>query len=229
MLGVRWAALLVSVIACVCALPGSASTILGTSAPETIRETAGRDRISAGAGDDRMFGLAGNEVLTGGAGRDVVRGGARSDRLLLRDGEADTAVCGPGRDFALVDRADVVLADCEMMRVQPPDPPAPPPRPVVSGVYGGRTTQGELVTFRVDSGGALTRLAFGMIQLSCADGTSLECLRTSERPFTSSRVTGPLPRSSRERALSQVPRRPTGSSPPASSRWASRRGPCGSR
>ena len=160
-------------MACTYALPGFASTIFGTGASETIRGTVRADRISAGPGDDSVLGLAGNDVLTGGHGRDVVRGGAGADRLLLRDGESDTAVCGPGRDIALVDGTDVVLADCETMRVQPPEPPAPPPRPVVPGVYGGRTTQGELVTFRVDSGGALTRLVFG-IHLSCADGTSLE-------------------------------------------------------
>jgi hypothetical protein len=174
MRSVRWAALTASAIACLSALPALAATIVGTSGSETIRGTVGRDRISAGAGSDSVFGLAGNDVLTGGPGRDVVRGGVGSDRLLLRDGEPDTAVCGSGRDTALVDGADVVLADCETMRVLPPEPQAPPPRPVVPGVYGGRTTQGELVTFRVDSGGALTRLAFPAIQLSCADGSSLE-------------------------------------------------------
>jgi len=151
-----------------------ASTIFGTGASETIRGTVRADRISAGPGDDSVLGLAGNDLLTGGPGRDVVRGGAGADRLLLRDGEPDTAVCGLGRDVALVDGTDVVLGDCETMRVQPPEPPAPPPRPVVPGAYGGRTTQGEIVTFRVDSGGALTRLVFGVIHLSCADGTSLE-------------------------------------------------------
>jgi hypothetical protein len=170
----RQALLLGFAIAGVAALPAFALTIVGTSGSETIRGTAGRDQISAGAGDDRVYGLAGGDVLTGGLGRDVVRGGVGSDRLLLRDGEPDTAVCGSGRDTALVDGADVVLADCETMRVLPPEPPAPPPRPVVPGAYGGRTTQGELVTFRVDSGGALTRLAFAAIHLSCADGSSLE-------------------------------------------------------
>src|SRR5262245_8695269 len=143
----RWAALALAAVACVSALPSSASTIYGTTAAETIRGTVRADRISAGPGNDAVFGLAGNDLLTGGRGSDVVRGGSGADRLLLRDGEPDTAVCGPGRDTALVDGADVVLADCETMRVEPPDPPAPPPRPVVPGLYGGRTTEGELVTF----------------------------------------------------------------------------------
>jgi RTX calcium-binding nonapeptide repeat (4 copies) len=163
------------VLACCSVVPAAASTILGTDVAETLRGTRGADRISARDGDDKLFGLAGDDVLTGGPGRDVVRGGRGADRLLLRDGARDVAACGPGRDTVLADGADVVLGDCETMRVVPPDPQSPPPRPVVPGVYGGRTTQGELVTFHVDSGGALTRLAFPAIRLSCTppDGPPL--------------------------------------------------------
>ena len=136
-----------------------AAGIVGTNRSETIRGTPGADKL---------YGLAGHDRLIGDAGRDVVYGGPGADRLLLRDGERDVAACGPGRDTVLADGADVVLADCETMIVVPPEPYAPPPRPVVAGVYGGRTTQGELVTFQVDSGGALSRLAFPAIRLSCA-------------------------------------------------------------
>ena len=137
----------------------SASSIVGTDRSETLRGTSG---------PDKLYGLAGRDRLIGGTGRDVVYGGPGADRLLLRDGERDRAACGPGRDTVLADGADVVLGDCETMRVVPPDPQSPPPRPVVPGLYGGRTTQGELVTFQVDSGGALSRLAFPAIRLSCA-------------------------------------------------------------
>ncbi len=136
-----------------------ASSIVGTDRSETLRGTPG---------PDKLYGLAGQDRLIGGAGRDVVYGGAGADRLLLRDGERDRAACGPGRDTVLADGADVVFGDCETMLVVPPEPYAAPPRPVVAGRYGGRTTQGELVTFQVDSGGALTRLAFPAIQVSCA-------------------------------------------------------------
>jgi hypothetical protein len=136
-----------------------AASIVGTSRPDTIRGTPG---------PDKLYGLAGNDRLVGGAGQDAVYGGAGADWLLLRDGARDVAVCGPGRDTVLADGADVVFGDCETMRVLPPDPQSPPPRPVVAGVYGGRTTQGELVTFQVDSGGALSRLGFPAIQLVCA-------------------------------------------------------------
>jgi hypothetical protein len=165
----------VASLAVVAVLPAGASTIIGTSSSETIRGTGGPDRISARNGDDRLYGLAGDDVLAGGPGQDVVRGGRGADRLLLRDGARDVAACGPGRDTVLADGADVVLGDCETMRVVPPDPQSPPPRPVVPGLYGGRTTQGELVTFQVDSGGALSRLAFPAIRLSCApaDGSAV--------------------------------------------------------
>ena len=77
-----------------------------------------------------------------------------------------------GQRQVLADGADVVLGDCEAMRVLPPEPQSPPPRPVVPGVYGGRTTQGELVTFQVDSGGALSGLVFPVIRLECAPAGS---------------------------------------------------------
>jgi Ca2+-binding RTX toxin-like protein len=135
-----------------------AASIVGTNRSETIRGTAGAEKL---------YGLAGNDRLIGGAGRDVLYGGRGADRLLLRDGERDVAACGPGRDVVLADGADVVYGDCETMRVSPPEPFSPPPRPVVAGVYGGRTTQGELVAFQVDSGGALTKLAFPAVHLTC--------------------------------------------------------------
>jgi RTX calcium-binding nonapeptide repeat (4 copies) len=164
----KWAAVAGCLIACLSALPAFALTIVGSNGSDRIRGTRGADRISAREGDDRVYGLAGDDVLTGGPGQDIVRGGRGSDQLSLRDGSRDVAACGPGRDTVLADGADVVLGDCETMRVVPPDPQSPPPRPVVPGVYGGRTTQGELVSFQVDSGGALTRLAFPAIRVRCA-------------------------------------------------------------
>ena len=136
----------------VSSLAALAAGIVGTDRAETIRGTVGADRISARAGDDRVFGLAGDDVLTGGLGRDVVDGGAGADRLLLRDGDPDVARCGRGRDTVLADGADTVFGDCETLQISPPLPLAPPPRPVVPGPYGGRTTQGELVVNRSGAG-----------------------------------------------------------------------------
>jgi hypothetical protein len=136
-----------------------AAGIVGTDGPDTIRGTPAADRIS---------GRGGNDVLIGGGGRDVVDGGPGADRLSLRDGVRDTAICGPGRDTVLADGTDVVFADCEVLRVVPADTPAPPPRPVVAGLYGGRTTQGELVTFSVSTGGELSSLVLPAIHLTCS-------------------------------------------------------------
>jgi hypothetical protein len=144
-----------------------AAGIVGTNGADHIRGGPGADRISARAGDDRVFGLAGDDVITGGLGRDVVSGGAGADRLLLRDGARDVASCGPGRDVVLIDGVDVVLGDCETLQISPPEPPALPPRPVVAGLYEGRTTQGQLVTFLVSSGGELSNLVLPVIDLSC--------------------------------------------------------------
>lgn len=137
--------------------------IVGTERGETILGTPQADRIS---------GRGGNDVLVGRGGRDVVDGGRGADRLLLRDGARDTAICGPGTDLVLADRADVLMADCEQLRVVPPDPPAPPPRPVVAGLYAGRTTQGEPVTFSVSTGGELSALALPALHLSCGSAWS---------------------------------------------------------
>ena len=145
-----------------------AAGIVGTDRAETIRGTPGADRISARGGNDRIFGLGGDDVLTGGLGRDVVNGGAGADRLLVRDVARDVAACGPGRDVVVADGDDVVLGDCETLLISPPLPQAPPPRPVVPGLYGGRTTQGELVTFQVSSGGTLSDLVLPVIALSCS-------------------------------------------------------------
>jgi hypothetical protein len=163
----REAFLTVATSSLVVTLAASAAGIVGTDRAEIIRGTAGADRISARAGDDRVFGLAGDDVLTGGPGRDVLNGGAGADRLLVRDGVRDVAGCGPGRDTVLADGADVVLGDCETLRVSPPEPSAPPPRPVVPGPYGGRTTRGEIVTFEVSSGGTLSQLVLPVIDLAC--------------------------------------------------------------
>ena len=113
-------------------LAALAAGIVGTNGSETLRGTPGADKL---------YGFAGNDRLIGGTGRDLVYGGPGADRLLLRDGERDRAACGPGRDVVLADAADVVLGDCETLRICRPRR-APPPRPVVPGLYEGRTTQG---------------------------------------------------------------------------------------
>ena len=62
-------------------------------------------------------------MLRGGRGHDwfnnvggVRRGGGGNDRILARDGRADTIDCGPGRDVAIVDKNEDGLFDCEVVR-----------------------------------------------------------------------------------------------------------------
>ena len=150
----RAALLTVVTASLVSSLAALAAGIVGTDGAETIRGTAGADRISARAGDDKIFGLAGDDVLTGGLGRDVVYGGAVPIGFSSEDGAAMSPAVAPGGMTFLADGADVVLGDCETLRISPPEPLAPPPRPVVPGPYEGRTTQGEVVTFEVSSGGS---------------------------------------------------------------------------
>ena len=72
------------------------------------------------------------KILIGGSGADYVDGGQGADRLLLRDGMRDTAVCRAGRDTVLADQEDRVLADCEnVQRPARPSPPTPPPPPAL--------------------------------------------------------------------------------------------------
>ena len=182
----RAALLTVAAASLVLELAALAAGIVGTNGAETIRGTAGHDRIS---------GRGGNDVLVGNGGRDVVDGGRGADRLSLRDGERDTAICGPGRDVVLADSADVVLGDCEILRVVPPEPVSPPPRPVVPGLYAGRTTQGQLVTFQVSSGG------------NCRSSSSRRSISRATHPATRSRrgrtTSAPRPRSSSATAASR--------------------------
>jgi hypothetical protein len=150
------------------AAPAVAIGILGTDRSETIRGTPSADRIFARRGNDTVLGLAGADVLAGGAGRDRVDGGRGADLLALVDGERDSASCGPGRDTVVADIEDAVRTDCETVTRAPAlPPPSPPPRTVVPGRYGGKTTQGQDVAFQVSSGGTLSKVRFSAVLLTC--------------------------------------------------------------
>ena len=73
---------------------------------------AGRDRLFGDAGDDALHGGGGNDVLTGGSGENTYDAGRGRDLVLARNGVAERVLCGPGRDRAVLDRADRVLG-CE--------------------------------------------------------------------------------------------------------------------
>ena len=112
---------------------GSASTalVVGTAGADSLRGTPKRDVMHGKGGKDRLQGLAGNDLLNGNGGSDRLFGGAGNDRLEARDGRLDRLSCGRGLDTAVVDAADKVAADCEIVRrpSAPPPPPSPPPPP----------------------------------------------------------------------------------------------------
>ena len=154
------------------------------------RGTPRADRLAGTSRNDTIVGLAGNDVMVGGKGRDVLNGGAGNDRLVVRDGERDTAVCGPGRDTVVADQLDVVRRDCEVVRrarVAPPSPPAepqpptpvepptpttptpspPPAAPVDAGSYKGATSTGNYVFFEVTGQRTVRGFRVNDFRLTC--------------------------------------------------------------
>jgi Ca2+-binding RTX toxin-like protein len=70
--------------------------------------------VDGGRGNDRILGRRGQDDLIGGPGRDEVSGAGQDDRIVVRDGEVDVVRCGSGyADTVVVDRFDVIAADCE--------------------------------------------------------------------------------------------------------------------
>lgn len=109
----------------------------GSTGVSAVRASlgAGDDRVqgrgamralySGGAGNDdlrhagggrsiTMNGGAGDDLLVSrSAGDDMLQGRGGDDRIVARGGGRDTVSCGPGNDTVVVDRRDVVAADCE--------------------------------------------------------------------------------------------------------------------
>ncbi|MDX8152429.1 calcium-binding protein [Patulibacter brassicae] len=113
---------------------------------DVVRGGPGDDVLSGGRGDDELFGedgddrldgWDGNDLLDGGAGADAVTGDGATvyaggdDRILVRDGTADTVTCGDGADVVQADGLDVIAGGCEAVdRAVPgtgPDRPGAPP------------------------------------------------------------------------------------------------------
>lgn len=90
----------------------NADRLLGTPASDLLCGLEGADVLRAGSGDDVVIGGSGRDVLHGGPGSDRLFGSGGDDSVYARDGQADVVDCGPGRDRAVVDRADV-SSDCE--------------------------------------------------------------------------------------------------------------------
>jgi CSLREA domain-containing protein len=98
-------------------LPGGNGNdrLYGGNGNDTIHGGGGNDVLFGDGGNDRLFGDAGSDRLTGGAGKNVYHGGRGNDRISARNGKRELVDCGPGRDFAVVDRFDRVR-HCETVR-----------------------------------------------------------------------------------------------------------------
>lgn len=89
------------------------------------------DVLTGSARDDTIAGGAGADTIDGGGGADTIDAGTGDDRLLLRDGVADTASCGDDAgDSASADAIDV-LTGCASVEL--PAPPAEQPTQPTGG------------------------------------------------------------------------------------------------
>ena len=91
---------------------GGDDRLFGRFGADVLDGGAGNDELEGGRGRDTLRGGAGNDQLNGGFDPDRLQGGPGADRLIARSGGKDVVDCGPGRDTAIVDRADTVRG-CE--------------------------------------------------------------------------------------------------------------------
>lgn len=77
----------------------------------------GNDKVVGGGGNDYVFGGSEQDRVVGGAGSDVLVGHFGDDTIVARDGQVDRVDCGNGSDIAFVDREDVIVKGCNVVRV----------------------------------------------------------------------------------------------------------------
>ena len=145
---------------------GVSARLEGTNI-ETVFGTSFDDVLRGGSGPETINGEEGNDEIDGGGGADQIDAGADNDSVLVRDGVADTATCGPGTDSATADALGVdLITDCETVLF-----PAPPDPGGGGGTAGGGTTAGSGTTAGV--GGGVQTPAFGartLVTLALAAG-----------------------------------------------------------
>jgi Ca2+-binding RTX toxin-like protein len=83
---------------------------------EDIFGSDANDTLSGSDADNTIDGGAGNDIIDGGGGSDAIYGDVGNDIVTARDGRVDRIECGPGRDRAIVDRADSTK-DCESVEL----------------------------------------------------------------------------------------------------------------
>ena len=94
---------------------GGKDTVRGLSGSDCLAGGAESDKLLGGEGDDRLVGGTDSDRLVGGSGKNTYSGGDGSDRINAVNGNRERVDCGPGRDVAIVDRADRVK-HCERVR-----------------------------------------------------------------------------------------------------------------
>ena len=87
---------------------GGADRIVGGFGADFLAGGAGDDKLHSLGGGDRVHGGSGDDALDAGCGRAKLYGEAGRDRLYSANGAADRVYGGADRDFARVDRADLV-------------------------------------------------------------------------------------------------------------------------
>jgi Ca2+-binding RTX toxin-like protein len=109
--------------------PGKDVVIGGTEAyrrgggDKTLVGGPGNDLVAGGRGSDNVVGNAGNDYLSDGPSSDSsvdkLSGGDGTDVAtpINQPASKDVVSCGAGKDWALVDRKDVVAPDCEKVFV----------------------------------------------------------------------------------------------------------------
>ena len=101
-----------------CTINGTnrADVLNGTNRADVICGRGGNDTIRGRGGGDTLNGGSGNDTIVGGTGNDLMVGGTGNDAFFAGGDRADRINGGAGRDRAVVDRADRVLA-VEIRRV----------------------------------------------------------------------------------------------------------------
>lgn len=95
--------------------PGSGGT-LSLAGIENVIGTEFSDVLRGNGEPNTLAGSLGDDVLEGRGGLDKLVGSAGADSLFVRDGEADSADCGPDIDTVTADSAGIdTLIDCESL------------------------------------------------------------------------------------------------------------------
>jgi polar amino acid transport system substrate-binding protein len=170
----------------------------GTSKSEVICGLGGSDTIRGGGGNDTLLGGAGNDTLVGGNGLDLMVGGPGNDVFFAAGGRADRINGGTGRERAVVDSKDRVVAVEDVQRLASTRPLALPPLPAevksrgrwVVGVkcdappFGYIDVRGQNAGFDVEIARWFARYAFGRegrVNFVCAPTPAREPLITTGR------------------------------------------------